>query len=380
MILETEHFIAFIPFFTDYPYGAYIVSKDEKTAITEFSEEEKMELGDMLQELVGGMDLIYDKLFPYMMVMHQRPSDRKDDYNDFYRFHIEFYPPLRASDKIKYNSSSETGGWAAANPTKVEDNAEILRNCIQRYHEKRGNKNGATARRTISKLFSGKYRRGSTFLCARKGQFDWGAHGLQWRLCFPAALSIGTYMAVRKRQDGVYRLKSGNFPQEVTVDANQPIVFYDADDWANYPKGILLQLQKSGISLSGADVLYHGNIPNGAGLSSSASIGMVSAFAFSAVENSEIDMLELAKLCQRMENEFIGVNSGIMDQFAVGFGKRNEAVFLNCQTYEFEMIPLEIEGYKLVITNTNKRRGWPIPSIMSEEANASRGSKSFSSI
>ncbi|WHY72168.1 galactokinase [Fictibacillus enclensis] len=174
---------------------------------------------------------------------------------------------------------------------------------------------------------------------------------------FPAALSIGTYMAVRKRQDGVYRLKSGNFPQEVTVDANQPIVFYDADDWANYPKGILLQLQKSGISLSGADVLYHGNIPNGAGLSSSASIGMVSAFAFSAVENSEIDMLELAKLCQRMENEFIGVNSGIMDQFAVGFGKRNEAVFLNCQTYEFEMIPLEIEGYKLVITNTNKRRG-----------------------
>ncbi|SDN12413.1 galactokinase [Fictibacillus solisalsi] len=174
---------------------------------------------------------------------------------------------------------------------------------------------------------------------------------------FPAALSIGTYMAVRKRQDGIYRLKSENFSQDVTVDANQPIVFNDADDWANYPKGILLQLQKSRISLSGADVFYHGNIPNGAGLSSSASVGMVSGFAFSAIENSEVDMLELAKLCQRMENEFIGVNSGIMDQFAVGFGKRNEAVFLNCQTYEYEMIPLEIEGYKLVITNTNKRRG-----------------------
>ncbi|MDN4524844.1 galactokinase [Fictibacillus fluitans] len=174
---------------------------------------------------------------------------------------------------------------------------------------------------------------------------------------FPAALSIGTYMAVRKRQDGIYRLKSENFPLEVTVDANEPIVFSGDDDWANYPKGILLQLQKSGISISGADVLFDGNIPNGAGLSSSASIGMVSAFAFSAIENREVEMLELAKLCQRMENEFIGVNSGIMDQFAVGFGKRNEAVFLNCQTYEFEMIPLEIEGYKLVITNTNKRRG-----------------------
>ncbi|MCK6259162.1 galactokinase [Fictibacillus sp. KIGAM418] len=174
---------------------------------------------------------------------------------------------------------------------------------------------------------------------------------------FPAALTIGTYMAIRQRNDGIYRLKSENFPLEVSVDIKQPIVYDKDDDWANYPKGVLQQLQKLDIPLSGADVLYVGDIPNGAGLSSSASIGMVSALGFSVLEKQELPMLELAKLCQQMENQFIGVNSGIMDQFAVGFGKKDHAVFLDCQSHEFELIPLEIEGHKLVITNTNKRRG-----------------------
>lgn len=176
-------------------------------------------------------------------------------------------------------------------------------------------------------------------------------------LVFPAALTIGTYMIIRKRDDGIYRLRSENFPLEVSVDVSKPLTNEPEDDWANYPKGIIEELKKLDVHLSGADVLYFGNIPNGAGLSSSASIGMVSALAFTTLENHELPMLELAKLCQRMENQFIGVNSGIMDQFAVGFGKKNHAVFLNCKTHDFELIPLEIHGYKIVITNTNKRRG-----------------------
>lgn len=134
VVLESEHFIAYIPFFTDYPYGVHVVAKENKMAITEFNEVEKEELGKLLQELVGGMDRVYNRLFPYMMVMHQRPSNSEDT-SDYYRFHIEFYPPLRDKDKIKYNASSETGGWAAANPTKVEDTAVILKNSIQTYVE-----------------------------------------------------------------------------------------------------------------------------------------------------------------------------------------------------------------------------------------------------
>lgn len=132
VLLENDSFIAFIPFFTDYPFGAHIVAKRNKTAITEFTTEEKRDLGDIIQNVVGGMDKIYDRLFPYMMVMHQRPSDGKN-YNDFYRFHVEFYPPLRGKDRIKYNASSETGGWAAANPMRVEETAQILKEKIEEF-------------------------------------------------------------------------------------------------------------------------------------------------------------------------------------------------------------------------------------------------------
>jgi UDPglucose--hexose-1-phosphate uridylyltransferase len=135
IVLENDSFIAFIPFFTDYPYGVYVVSKENKTAITEFNKSEKEALGDMLQKIVGGMDRLYDRLFPYMMVMHQRPAASEDGY-EYYRFHIEFYPPLRDRDKIKYNASSETGGWASANPTKVEENALLLRAAIGKYKQK----------------------------------------------------------------------------------------------------------------------------------------------------------------------------------------------------------------------------------------------------
>ncbi|TCP24538.1 UDPglucose--hexose-1-phosphate uridylyltransferase [Scopulibacillus darangshiensis] len=134
VIMENDSFLAFIPFFTDYPFGVHIVSKEEKLAITEFTDEEKQALGDMLQQIVGGMDCIYDRLFPYMMTMHQRPSN-SGDVSDYYRFHIEFYPPLRDKNKIKYNASSETGGWAAANPTRVEETANMLRKAMKKFEQ-----------------------------------------------------------------------------------------------------------------------------------------------------------------------------------------------------------------------------------------------------
>lgn len=135
VILENNHFFAFIPFFTDYPYGVFIVSKANKTTLTEFTKPEKQALGEMLQNIIGGMDRVYDRLFPYMMAMHQGPANG-EDVHDIYRFHIEFYPPLRDANKIKYNASSETGGWAAANPRKVEETAPILRAAVEEYMNK----------------------------------------------------------------------------------------------------------------------------------------------------------------------------------------------------------------------------------------------------
>lgn len=178
---------------------------------------------------------------------------------------------------------------------------------------------------------------------------------------FPAALTFGTYALVRARTDGVYRFRSMQFGTEADCPVTD-VAYRKEDDWANYPKGVLseLLLLEDGsykAALTGADLLYFGNVPNGAGLSSSASIELATALALTAVAGISVPMMELVKLSQRAENRFVGVNCGIMDQFAVGMGKQDHAIMLKCDTLQYQYVPFRIDGFKLVITNTNKRRG-----------------------
>lgn len=137
IILENEHFLAYLPFFTDYPYGVFITSKPHKTALTDFTAEERRSLAAILKDTTGAMDQLFDRPFPYMMVMHQRPVNG-ENVEDFYHFHIEFYTPLREKDKIKYYASSEMGAWAATNPQAVEHTAPKLREAYRRFLEKEG--------------------------------------------------------------------------------------------------------------------------------------------------------------------------------------------------------------------------------------------------
>lgn len=131
VLLDTEHFVSYIPFFTDYPYGAFISSKSHKGSLEAFSDAEKDDLANMLKQVTAGMDALFDREFPYMMVLHQAPVNGPDT-STHYHFHIEFYPPLRAKDKIKFLASAETGAWAPCNPTAVEDTAKALRAAIER--------------------------------------------------------------------------------------------------------------------------------------------------------------------------------------------------------------------------------------------------------
>lgn len=137
VIYENEHFLAYIPFFTDYPYGLFIVSKNHKTALSDFTPEEKRSLAETLKNMTGAMDSLFDRLFPYMMVLHQRPVNGENA-EDYYHFHIEFYTPLREANKIKYYASSEMGAWAACNPHSVEETSESLREAYRRYLLKEG--------------------------------------------------------------------------------------------------------------------------------------------------------------------------------------------------------------------------------------------------
>ncbi len=136
IIFENDDFTVFLPFFSEYPYGIYIVSKRHVQNLTQFSETEKFNLAHALKESAGTLDSLFDFRFPYMMCLHQNAVN-SGDYSDFYHFHIEFFPPMRAHDKVKYNASSETGAWAHANPTKPEEKAEELRVAYRKFKERK---------------------------------------------------------------------------------------------------------------------------------------------------------------------------------------------------------------------------------------------------
>ncbi len=173
---------------------------------------------------------------------------------------------------------------------------------------------------------------------------------------FPCALSFGTYLLVRKNQSRKVHLATTNFDHRGEVNLDEPFE-KEGKSWINYPLGVLNEFRKMALEIEGVDLLYSGDIPHGAGLSSSASIEMVTAFAMNLVFGFGLDRMELVKLSQRAENQFVGVNCGIMDQFASGMGAADHALFLNCDTLDFERVPLKLEAMKIIIANTNKRRG-----------------------
>lgn len=176
---------------------------------------------------------------------------------------------------------------------------------------------------------------------------------------FPCALTIGTYGVARKNKTGTLRLYSMNFPQEGIIEVNLENLAYDAKDgWANYPKGILWTLEQKGIAVEGGmDILYYGTIPNSSGLSSSASIEVLTMYITTMLYHIPMDFTTNALYSQFAENNFNGVNCGIMDQFAIAMGKTKHAIFLDTSNLEYEYVPIEMEGYKVIIACSNKKRG-----------------------
>ena len=176
---------------------------------------------------------------------------------------------------------------------------------------------------------------------------------------FPCAIDKGTYGLVKKRNDRKFRMYSENFADlgvmEFTLDE---LTNDKKHDWANYPKGVIKMFLETGQKIdSGFDILFSGNIPNGAGLSSSASIEMLTAIVLKDLFHLSIDPVEMAQLGKKTENLFIGVNSGIMDQFAVAMGKKDHAILLDCNTLKYTYVPVVLKDEVIVIANTNKRRG-----------------------
>ena len=177
---------------------------------------------------------------------------------------------------------------------------------------------------------------------------------------FPCALTIGTYGVARKREDKKLRFYSMNFEQlgvlESSVENLKP---EKGADWTNYPKGVMWAFGEKGMKVEqGMDLVLFGNIPNGSGLSSSASVEVLTGFILRDMFGfDDLSMTDLALIGQYSENKFNGVNCGIMDQFAIAMGKAGHAIFLDTATLKYEYAPIKLENAKIVISCSNKKRG-----------------------
>lgn len=166
---------------------------------------------------------------------------------------------------------------------------------------------------------------------------------------FPMALDFQILAAARLRQDRLVRIHSVDYRKTVVFSLDEPIQYDAENPWSNYPRGVIALLTESGVKLSGMDLLFSGNIPQGSGLSSSAALEVAVAITLQALNGFLMSGPELALLCQRAENTFVGMNCGIMDQFISMMGQKGHALFLDCRSLAYQQIPLELGEYRIVI-------------------------------
>lgn len=177
---------------------------------------------------------------------------------------------------------------------------------------------------------------------------------------FPAALKFRTTIVLRPNGENVVRLAATDLPDRVTLNINK-IEDYKDLKWGDYQAGIISEMLKDNYDIVGCDMLYDDTTPHGGGLSSSAAIEVSTALAFATLHNEKngitepVDMLEMAKIGQRAENIYVGVNCGIMDQFASAMGKEDHAMLLQCQTLDYKYVPVVLKGKKIVVSNTKKK-------------------------
>jgi len=364
IVYENETFYAYVPFFTDYPYGVFVVPKAHRNYLYELDDAERNDLSEILKVVTGSFDRIFDRPFPYMMVVHQNPvnSPEYDDVLPAYHLHIEFYTPLRGKNLIKYYASSESGAWAAANVAAVESSAAEVRRAVLAWLS---GYDAALLKREFTAEFESLY--GPTVSAASRPVEVFaspariniiGEHiDYNGGKVFPAAIDTCLYLAFRKRTDTKIVYNDLRFPGEYSFDIKDAFAYKKENDYANYLNGILKIMKDQGHELDvGFDLLMFSTIPSGGGVSSSAALEVGFAYAVSELYGFGIDRVRLALIGQQSEHEFMNVQCGIMDQFAVAMGKRDNAIVLDTNTLEYRYAPLELGDYRIVVMNTNKKR------------------------
>ena len=208
----------------------------------------------------------------------------------------------------------------------------------------------------LKSAYEAAYRKSATAIYFSPGRVNLiGEHtDYNGGFVFPCALSFGTYLLVAPNDEQKINFRSLNVEAVYSLALTQLTTPLPNKAWANYPLGVLAQFIKRGVAIEqGYDMLFWGNVPAGAGLSSSAAMEVVTAYAFNEFLGTGYDRTELAKIGQKAEHEFAGVMCGIMDQFASAQGKKDHAIYLNCDTLAFDLVPVKLEGIKVVVSNTH---------------------------
>ncbi|MEA3407572.1 MAG: galactokinase, partial [Chloroflexota bacterium] len=221
--------------------------------------------------------------------------------------------------------------------------------------------------KAADKAFEGLYGKKAAFFIAAPGRVNLIGEHTDYNEGFvlPAAIDQHVVMAVAPRDDRRVRLSALDFDQSATfaLDDVDPV---EKETWSNYQRGVAWALQEEGYTLQGMDAVITSDIPIGSGLSSSAAVEVAMAYAFQLVSSLELDGVKRAMLCQKAENDFVGMHCGIMDQYIISLGKRDHALLIDCRSLDYELVPIP-RGFNVVVCDTKKRRG-----LLDSEYNARR--------
>jgi UDPglucose--hexose-1-phosphate uridylyltransferase len=370
LVLEGQRFVAWVPFHARYPYEAWLAPVAHQPSMAEWAPADEEDLAAVLQGLLLRYDALFRKPFPYVMVVHQAPTDGGD--HGAYHLHFEFYPPLRTESRLKFLAGCELGAGSFINDTVAEETAAELRRAGRasppvageagRRPDPRRREGPCGGGAPMSEVLAATFGPGSDILTAvAPGRVNLIGEHTDYNDGFvlPMAIEAGIEMAARAGGGNEVRVHSVSYGETVAFSLAEPIRPDPGHPWSNYVRGVLWALQRAGVAVGAMDLAFGGTLPQGAGLASSAALEVATALAASALAGVEMGVPRLARTCQQAENEFVGVQCGIMDPFVSLAARAGHALFLDCRSLECEHIPLALGEHVVAICHSGVKHALP---------------------